>query len=629
MLHSLELRNFGPHEHVELDFTSGTNLIVAPNGAGKSNLVYGVGWAIQGAKSLPTEYTQKDIIRDGTDFVSATCVVDILGERHTFFRKFDGKSVTAEVHVNGQQVANSASGVETYLQQIGLDVSAFSVLCSRQRDLEAFIHATPAARKSLFDALLRIEIIDAARKEAKKQADDHGKTVGTDEEVSIENAEVDVENKVKALSDHQQLLDDWREDLAELDKTVESLRPDPEQTSARQVVAREVEDLERQIERAKARMEEIDGMFEAELASLDTLRELRVEAEEAVEELRSKIADVEAGIKAGSRRLHEIAGERAALDDLSNACQPGKPCPLCTSVVERNVRIVVDVHRQDEYKQIADAIDGANYDLETLKQETANKLYELNEIKSAIADAQDRERLREERKTVDALWQDFEEKYADAVQRLNSMPQPPDLTELYAAMQEQSTAQKMVYQLEGKVKFAELDLQEAQKRYNHIKGRADQIKEASKLHRDYKQTTKALAEFREYVLHQALEWVSNRMTTIMHEFGTFPEITEGSCLMLDSKLHFYFMSNDVKIPVYRFSGGQKSVFSIFLRVALSDYLSDRLGMHGMLLLDAVLDSVDADNAAAAARVLDALGPQQAIILSHFDVPELDANRITI
>ncbi len=56
MLHRVKLENFGPHEKFEREFGPGITLVLGPNGVGKSNILYGIGWAMFGTKALPPEY---------------------------------------------------------------------------------------------------------------------------------------------------------------------------------------------------------------------------------------------------------------------------------------------------------------------------------------------------------------------------------------------------------------------------------------------------------------------------------------------------------------------------------------------------------------------------------------------
>ena len=51
MIHSLRLRNWRTYENLDLSIGPGTTFVVAPNGVGKTSLVYGLAWAVFGGDS--------------------------------------------------------------------------------------------------------------------------------------------------------------------------------------------------------------------------------------------------------------------------------------------------------------------------------------------------------------------------------------------------------------------------------------------------------------------------------------------------------------------------------------------------------------------------------------------------
>ena len=51
MIHRLRLRNWRSYEDLDLRLNPGTTFVVAPNGVGKTSLVYGLAWAVFGKHS--------------------------------------------------------------------------------------------------------------------------------------------------------------------------------------------------------------------------------------------------------------------------------------------------------------------------------------------------------------------------------------------------------------------------------------------------------------------------------------------------------------------------------------------------------------------------------------------------
>ena len=63
MIHRLHLRNWRSYEKLDLSLQPGTTFVVAPNGVGKTSLVYGLAWGMFGVHS---GVDPKSSIRAGT-----------------------------------------------------------------------------------------------------------------------------------------------------------------------------------------------------------------------------------------------------------------------------------------------------------------------------------------------------------------------------------------------------------------------------------------------------------------------------------------------------------------------------------------------------------------------------------
>jgi hypothetical protein len=222
---------------------------------------------------------------------------------------------------------------------------------------------------------------------------------------------------------------------------------------------------------------------------------------------------------------------------------------------------------------------------------------------------------------------------SDAQKVLDALPAPPNkaafanvrslTTTHQAAQMEVLTWEREVSKCEQVDAAAATDFLEA------VALIADQV-ERRKLMETVKQTETAFKTFRDQLLRGALTWVSGRATQVLQASGDMAVAPAGSRLELDDKLVYSVVLPDgTSQPVYRVSGGQAAVFSTCLRIALSEYLAGRMGMNGLLLLDAIFEPMNADNRAIAAHAITAYGPPQTLIFSYFDVPELGANIIPV
>ncbi len=644
MLHSVRLEDFGPHELFEQEFGPGITLILGPNGIGKSNILYGVGWTIFGTKALPAEYVQGDIIRDGTKSCSGEAILDLLGQPHTFTRTYDGKNVHAAVFRGDEQVATGARGVEEFLAMYGITWQAASVLFSRQRELDAFVYETPAKRKEIFESLLRVETVNDARKIANARRRD----------VVLPLPVILTENMPGALEAEVISLEDA---VIEADGTVNECQSAVEVAEVRRGLAMSAitdastDDDARSFQGHMRRAQDASYQLHKRLDAINpTILAAPVLPPRQVAEYEGIIAAREAEKEKAQKDMQfaleaadffsdekgRVIGHIEALECTLRKLEDGK-CPTCGSEIKDAAAHVADVHdmsleelqaKKEEINNGACAgartislIQSAMEEGEAERLELSTQLDTFNYATSLVPEAKE---ISREIDLKDQEVQDWEEKI-----RALSGPTKEQRNE-FSNADEDRTA--LLLKLMG----AKEDL----RRLNTVLGETKECvilyDEAAEVAAKSEETrklwaavAKAMDEFRNQVLQSALNWVSLRATQIVRMIGTLPESGPTVQLSLDKDLQFWFTTDDGNFPVYRFSGGQKSVFAICLRMALSEYFSDRLGMKGFLLLDAVLDSLTEENVDATAAAIQACGPQQAIIFSHFDIPSLDAHRVRL
>ena len=644
MLHSARLEDFGPHELFEREFGSGLTLILSPNGSGKSNILYGVGWTIHGHKALPPEYKQSDIIRDGQKRASGEVVIDLLGQPHTFSRSYDGKNVLASVYRDGEEVATGARGVEDFLAMYGITWQSASVLFSRQRELDSFVYATPAERKTIFESLLQVESVNDARKIARQRQKDYA----GDPDPILEEW---------TLGEIQKIIDEREEEIAKQSNFVQGCEEDVErlkvvrQETLDVLTAASADDEARRIQGLIRLANDKKSKAHRRLDQIEpTIKSAPVLNDEQVAKSKAFVIQAENGIISAREDLtakeKEMVDQRDVRSGLMAKCdlleetirnlKDGK-CPTCkTEITDPEVHAAAmhDLSKDDLTDLLDDnhtAMDIVRREIDLLQEKidaldaqrlsTSTELDQFNYALSLVPEAMV---AREELKVLDAEIAKHENKIAGLTgpseeQTKAFKDADEELTDVKAALftseQNRAKAADDVKQMKG---IAE-EFVAATEQYAANE-------ESRKL---YASVTKALDQFRNQVLQSALNWVSLRATEAVRMIGTLPDSGPDVRLSLDKDLQFWFSSGGKDTPVYRFSGGQKAVFAICLRMALSEYFSDRLGLKGFLLLDAVLDSLTPENQDATAAAVQEIGPQQVIIFSHFDVEGLEAHRVRL
>ena len=644
MLHSCRFENFGPHKLFEHQFPEGITLILGPNGIGKSHILYGVGWTVFGHDALPDEYKQSDIIHDGEKFVSNEVTLDMLGQPHTFSRTYDGKNIQAAVYRGDEEVATGARGVKEWLAKYGITWDAASVLFSRQRELDAFIYATPSERKTIFESLLRVEVVNEARKIARVRQSEN----------TVEPHPVLAETTLEVLQEALVFAEEKQGTCATAAATIALLL---EKAIADRAEALEVltsastEGLAIELQRYLRIKRDKISRWRQRLDILDpAILSAPVLNDEQVEQYRTKIAAFEVAVAqahadvntelTNNARLKDrrglLLGKLEVLDSTLARLQDGN-CPTCGTEItdpELHVKVVHDVSRDEVEAQRDVAVyelgasDQTLRDLQdSIDRDDAERLTmstELGAFEYAVSLVPEAEKIKLDLADAERDAKSYEE-------RIRNLAGPsPEQRDVFEAT---DTASQKAVEADRFAKAAVIEIEQ------EIEGRRKAVgayvvaqqaaEEGEENRKHWAAVSRALDEFRNQVLQSALNWVSLRATQIVRMIGTLPGGGPSVQLSLDKNLQFWFTNEGKDVPVYRFSGGQKAVFAICLRMALSEYFSDRLGLKGFLLLDAVLDSLTQDNQDATAAALQASGMQQVILFSHFDVEGLDAHRVNL
>ena len=84
MIRRLGLRNWRAYEDLDLEIGPGTTFVVAPNGVGKTSLVYGLAWGVFGECS---SVNPKESIRAGAADAEVFVELDLPDERSLCIRR--------------------------------------------------------------------------------------------------------------------------------------------------------------------------------------------------------------------------------------------------------------------------------------------------------------------------------------------------------------------------------------------------------------------------------------------------------------------------------------------------------------------------------------------------------------
>ena len=126
MIRRLHLRNWRAYENLDLALDTGTTFVVAPNGVGKTSLVYGIAWAVFGQQS---GVDPRSCIRVGADSAEAQVELDLPDNRHfTIDRTVKHRGApTATYRIDGVRLTEGAALAQLE-QALGVELDVASRL---------------------------------------------------------------------------------------------------------------------------------------------------------------------------------------------------------------------------------------------------------------------------------------------------------------------------------------------------------------------------------------------------------------------------------------------------------------------------------------------------------------------
>jgi exonuclease SbcC len=394
----LYLRNFRVYEDaLELELPPGLIGIYGPNGAGKTTLLESIRWALWGRAK-----TANDDIR--TSGVGGDCVAEVEFEHegHLYLARRTlsgvGASTRAEVHCDGQAMAEGVRDTSRYLHQVlGMDDTSFRAsVFAEQKQLAAFSDQSPSERRRLVLQLLGITPLDAARDAARKESREtreqyervRGMLPDLDQlRVEVDDSRAGAEAAVARAADeeavaarardrlavaeqaftaadrlretHQSLVVEGRAARAELDGAVESVKGlEGEQSGLRQAALKLAEVAPRAdgLEAAEARLRLVETVVDAatRCAAVSVPPEPVLPDEPAHEQARERLESSRAELasldgKSEATRLE--LGRAREQAERSAALSGEADCPLCGQALGEAFE-QVQAHRAAE---VADA----------------------------------------------------------------------------------------------------------------------------------------------------------------------------------------------------------------------------------------------------------------------------------
>lgn len=171
LLLSIEFSNFRQYKNQKIYFPqNGLIGIVGHNGAGKSTLFNAIGWALYGKIKNVTQSMIKNQSASKKD--DCYVILDFIFQKNHFRVKRDLNSSKSYVQIDGIIKATGTTSINELIEKdiFKMDHSAFcTCYYAEQDDFDALVKLNPGPRVATLSKLLRIETIDKAAEQARKE----------------------------------------------------------------------------------------------------------------------------------------------------------------------------------------------------------------------------------------------------------------------------------------------------------------------------------------------------------------------------------------------------------------------------------------------------------------------------
>lgn len=606
----VEIRNFKCHEFIQWSLDEGITVVVAPNGKGKSSFEQAIAWCLYGSPAVPCN--QEELIREGADecYTSVDVSFGNSDEYFTFERKYSSRDgLTARVYSYGEIVADKSSGVAEFLKDRGIDLEGFNLVRAEQGELAFFVHATPAIRKSLISSLVQVDSLDdviSTVRSVKKEMALEIENLPTEEDIKILEAHI---------NHYQAEMDKYLSEKAEEENKAEELKGELEAAAEAVKTLPVIHSLDKKKEALLAAIASLQREKESILSKLP--QESAV-PEEELEVLRYSVSDLLDKFYSVENTWHNLRSEVIVLSGKLESIKDGK-CPTCG--IEGDILDNLVEETQSSLEATNKFWEASEFEKDDLEEK-------LKEAQAALEAAHERNSAYEEWaesgaqgkiEVIDEKITEYQERVKDIVFEIEGYPEV-DVNLIQKTQNDLLSVQDDISYLAKEARKWEYNRDQYLEKLNDALQTIQELKGLIGKEENLDKLSRTLPVFRDLTLSQSLDWVAERASVLLSAaWEDTHEIT------IDTDLGFWLDNRKLS----NYSSGQVDLVCVCIRIALSEYLSSRIGFSGLLILDGVFDRIDEDNRDSIGRLLSSINLRQVIVLSHFDVPVIGGREIRI
>jgi exonuclease SbcC len=609
-IRSVQIKDFKCHEDLKAAFSRGVTVIVGPNGKGKSSLMEAISWCLFGPTSVKA--SQERLVRKGANSCSVLVNLFVGGVLYEISRKYSSTDgVTARIYAGGEVLADKSTGVADFLSSLGVTKEGYDLIYAQQGELSFFVNATPAIRKALMTSLFRLDVLDEVISNIRadyRVYDSEIVTTMTSEEAkqaqkTLEIRIADRDIFLRNIADYENELEFVKGEIANRTELHHEKDAREQLLFQQGVLATKIIDVQLNIDELHKQLNALSEYEEEDFYySINEIDNLSDQLEDIVEENLS--IDI---------RLTELYQERDLLSKQikTNVCPTCKQ-PLLDISVEEAKRFLITI--KDDISVY-----------EKNKKNLNKKFDEISEIRGKLIERKEnldsRRILGEELRKEYSRIEDLNDGALDIQKALEQYP-PVDIEKLEQLQHQRDVLLTDISAATNQVNLLNRDIEHLNNKLEEYNLSLVESRIAAKKAAALEKLKKEFPNFRDVILAQSLEWVSNRASSLLNSCRVADTAWDVS---IDTDLNFWING----IPLQDYSAGQIDLACVCIRIAITEFLSNRVGIKGLLILDGVFDSIDETNLDAVGRLVSEIAIDQVFVLSHFSVPIISEREIKL
>jgi len=608
---SINLKNYRKYADERVDFPDGLVGILGPNGSGKSSLMEAVGWALFGNAAART--AQEEIKRQGAlpgEICEAVLELELGGTTYQIVRETRGKDASSDAAVYTQKelLARGARSTLEYVNKmLGMDREAFfTSFFAKQKELNTLSELTPAERKTSIIKMLGINRVDNAIDLLKKDLRDLTVKVNT-LRMALQDPKKLKEQKLKEkkritgakeiLASRETQEKKSQEKFLELKKTLESQEKKKEEhNSLSQQYKVALEGMKEKKQSLKTDEEEfqIFKFLKNELRQKPQTNLTATERE--LTSLREKKIHLQSKISYLRNERDKLIKNRENVDQLGKKSS----CPTCLRPLGTDIDKIRD-HFNAEIIAREQKIDGLRKEVAGFKKKEEQKEKELvslrREQERLLKIETQVKHLEKIEVHIEKTKKELAEKAkAIAVIKEEGKALKFSLEKFKETKKNCESAQEGYHQATNRakdalheVKLIEMNLQRLEREVKEYRQKKREIEELSGDQENLERLQEILGLFRKNLIGRIRPVLSEKAASLL------AELTDSKYAELELTEDYEVLLYDQgqKFPLERFSGGEKDLVNLCLRLAISELMTETSRSDfGFIVLDEIFGSQD-------------------------------------